>query len=754
MPFGKELSHLIEEQINKAVEQINATGGSTGISSGSGADNARIALLEANLQRLAEQFTSFVGSQKQSKRNSVEYGLNVIALHDLNLAVTAGRAIFAGSDEPLDMPYTYLQLAAAGAERQIRYIYVDNTGVVLESATDPTNIGADYLPLAMVDMWSGVSEITQDKIKDLRPRAGGDNESGSEENYQLSGNATLYSPDTGNDSFLVSATESAGLQVNVSSGRALVAGEILNAQGGLLDLTLHRQVDREFLAFSDGVTTTFSLYHKAVTNVVVHVNDAPAAVTVDADNGSIIFATAPAAEAKIEASYTFGGNYLLLFLVEKALTNDGKSFGVINWKAGSNRSPGDPPALASSQHAIAKVDMSGAISVITNDIIDNSYEVSNLTQYDLQYGEKLEASSLRDGVITGQKVAAATITGEHILAGSIESANLKTGAITADKITAGAIRAEHLAANAIKTDTIEAGAITADKFESAIWGDLSQSMRFVKTILGGDQAWKHVFSQTDLDVGVKNQVTVSSEYYPSLRLDTQRKWDAGTNWDTGTWDIPVYTTGFWESASLDYGARTNLQAEFWAIPVIADPAVSITVKAKYSDDNATYTDYETLRKGDGLGYYYWTGSLRQFRYFKIRVEFTTTNTSKYVLLGYPEARASNCQIGTEDLSDGTVTAVKLANSAVTAAKMAAGALGNNIAILTGSVVNRGTIPLPAGYTQDQCKWLVSFREMYFSGEVNGDDSEYCYADANRVVSVYGSEQRAGFVANYLIVGVK
>lgn len=744
MPFGKELSHLIEEQINKAVEQINANGGSTGISSGSGASDARVALLEANLQRLAEQFTSFVGSQKQSKRNIVEYGLNVIALHDLNLAVTAGRAVFAGSDAPLDMPYTYLQLAAAGAERQIRYIYLNNTGIVLESATDPTNIGADYLPLAMVDMWSGVAEITQDKIKDLRPRAGGDGESGSEENYQLTGNATLYNPDTGNDSFIVSATEPAGLQVNVSSGRALVSGEILNAQGGLLDLTSHHQVNREFLAFSDGVTTTFNLYHKAVTNVVVYVNDTPAAVSVDADNGSVSFATAPAEGAKIEASYTFGGNYLLLFLVEKALTNDGQSFGVINWKAGSNRSPGDPPALASFQHAIAKVDMSGAISAITNDIIDNSYEVSNLTQYDLQYGEKLEASSLKDGVITGQKIAAATITGEHILAGSIESANLKTGAVTADKITAGAIRAEHLAANAIKADTIEAGAITADKFESATWGDLSQSMRFVKAILGGEQNWKYVLSQTDLDVGVVNQAVVSSEPYPSLRLDRQRHWDDGTNWDTGTWDLPVCTTGFWESASLDYGNSTNLQAEFWAVPVIVDAAVSITVKAKYSDDNVTFTDYETLTKGEGLGYYYWVGSLWKFRYFKIRVEFTTTDTSKYALLGYPEVRASNCQIGTEDLSDGVVTEAKIAD----------GALNSNIAILTGSIGNGGTIPLPAGYTQDQCKWIVSFREMYFAGDVNSNDSEYCFANTNRVVSVYGSEQRAGFVANYLIIGIK
>lgn len=755
MPFGKELSHLIEEQINKAVEYKNTGTDSAGAASRSGVDEGRIALLEANLQRLAEQFTAFIGAQKQSKRNIVDYGLDVIALHGLRLAVTAGRAIFTGFDEPLDLPYTYLQLTAAGAERQIRYIYLDSRGVVLESTTDPTNMGADYLPLAMVDVWSGVSELTQEKIKDLRPRAGAAEKADSGTAYQLTGNATLYSPDTGNDSFIVSAEDPAGLMVNVSSGKALVDGEILNAEGGMLDLTNHRQVVKEFIAFSDGETDTFNLYHQAVSDVVVYVDDEAAEVTVDEENGSVTFAAAPAPEARIEASYTFGGNYMLLFLVEKALTSDGSSFGVLNWRVGSNRSAAQPPDLPPYQHAIAKVDMSGAINAITDEIIDNSYEVRNLTQYDLQYGENLDGSSLKAGAITGEKIAAHTIIGDHILAGSIESANIKTGAITADKIAAGAIAANHIAANAIKADMIDAGSITADKFESITWGDLSQAMRFVKAILGGEQAWQYVFSKPDLAVGEKDQVTVSTWDFPAIRLDTQIHWDdENVTWDTGTWDIPVYASGYWESASMDYGLSASLQAEFWAVPLIDDPAVAITVKAKYSEDNANYSDYEVLERGSGMGYYYWTGTLRQFRYFKIRVEFATTDTNKYTLLAHPEARAANCQIGTEDISDTAVTAPKLAGGSVTASKMADRALDDNIAILTGSISHGGTIPLPAGYTQDQCKWMVSFYAMYFAGNVDANDSEYCYTDANRVVYVYGSEQRASFIANYLIIGVK
>jgi predicted nucleic acid-binding Zn-ribbon protein len=400
MPFGKELSHLIEEQINRSVEHNATSTSSAGNASRSGGDEGRIAQLEANLQKLGEKFSGYLSSQKNRKRNVVDYGLSVIALHELRLAVTAGRAIFIDQDEPVDMPYTYLQLTSAGTERQIRYIYLDTTGVVLESTTDPTNIGTGYIPLAMVDMWTGITEITQDKIKDIRPMIGAEeSNSKAQDNHELNGNVTLYSPDTGNDSFIVSATNPAGLTVNVTSGRALVDGEMLNAEGGRLDLTSHRNIVKEFIAFSDGTTKTFPLYHKAVSNVVIYSNDVETPVTVDAANGSITFAAAPMQDAKITASYTFSGNYMLIVLVERAQTNDGKAFGVINWKAGTNRAPSEPPDLTTYQHAIAKVDMSSSITAITNGIIDNSYEVKNLTQYDLQYGGKLDGSSLKAGAI-------------------------------------------------------------------------------------------------------------------------------------------------------------------------------------------------------------------------------------------------------------------------------------------------------------------------------------------------------------------
>ena len=90
---------------------------------------------------------------------------------------------------------------------------------------------------------------------------------------------------------------------------------------------------------------------------------------------------------------------------------------------------------------------------------------------------------------------------------------------------------------------------------------------------------------------------------------------------------------------------TNLQAEFWGQPLVQDVEVGIKVQARYSTDNQTWTSYETLSPQGTAGYLYWVGTLQSFRYFKVRVEFTTADPMKYMLLAYPELRVASCQIG-------------------------------------------------------------------------------------------------------------
>ena len=94
---------------------------------------------------------------------------------------------------------------------------------------------------------------------------------------------------------------------------------------------------------------------------------------------------------------------------------------------------------------------------------------------------------------------------------------------------------------------------------------------------------------------------------------------------------------------------------------------------------------------------------------------------------------------------------------------------NSVAVLSGSVSNGGTIPLPSGYTEAQCKWTVSLKDSNVNNNTWDVDEDvtkmhyktYCYTsgrsvtaymriwnDDNKVWSEYAA------TANYIIIGVK
>lgn len=86
----------------------------------------------------------------------------------------------------------------------------------------------------------------------------------------------------------------------------------------------------------------------------------------------------------------------------------------------------------------------------------------------------------------------------------------------------------------------------------------------------------------------------------------------------------------------------------------------------------------------------------------------------------------------------------------------------NVAVLTGTIAHGGTIPLPSGYTEAQCKWSVSTNSQVTALSTDGsDDRTYlrCFT-TGRVVSCYMStkntpeEVKESGVANYIIIGVK
>jgi|GEM_PF-4219583 len=79
---------------------------------------------------------------------------------------------------------------------------------------------------------------------------------------------------------------------------------------------------------------------------------------------------------------------------------------------------------------------------------------------------------------------------------------------------------------------------------------------------------------------------------------------------------------------------------------------------------------------------------------------------------------------------------------------------SQVAILTGTIGHGGTIPLPVGFAESQCRWTVSPRSLCDKGKLGAFE---CYADTRKVYSVeFYSDNRywRDTTANYIIIGVK
>ena len=203
-----------------------------------------------------------------------------------------------------------------------------------------------------------------------------------------------------------------------------------------------------------------------------------------------------------------------------------------------------------------------------------------------------------------------------------------------------------------------------------------------------------------------------------------------------------------QTDTLELKAGTNIQltadAENDAVTIAVTGQVTSADTASVCTGNAaTATKLQTTRTisltGDATGSVAFDGSEDA----SITVDVTTADTASEC--------TGNAATATKLKTARTINGVAFDGSAdITIVSTAS---TNTVAMLSGTVLNGGTIPLPAGYIESQCVWMVSIQRIYYSGDVNGDDSTYCYT-TGRVVTVYSSEQRADTVANYIIIGVK
>ena len=112
----------------------------------------------------------------------------------------------------------------------------------------------------------------------------------------------------------------------------------------------------------------------------------------------------------------------------------------------------------------------------------------------------------------------------------------------------------------------------------------------------------------------------------------------------------------------------------------------------------------------------------------------------------------------------------LAKKADKATTLAAYGLGDAIAVLTGTIADGGTIPLPAGFSEAQCKFMVSMAEddpIYASWDINESSINKHYYfkcfTVGRVVTAKAYHGGANYMhdgwwlpgrANYLVIAYK
>lgn len=89
-----------------------------------------------------------------------------------------------------------------------------------------------------------------------------------------------------------------------------------------------------------------------------------------------------------------------------------------------------------------------------------------------------------------------------------------------------------------------------------------------------------------------------------------------------------------------------------------------------------------------------------------------------------------------------------------------------VAVMTGTIADGGTIPLPSGFTEDQCKWIVSVRDLSgdFIGNNQGNDILYitCFTTGRvvtakftfRNATTWTNANNISHTVNYMIIGVK
>lgn len=255
--------------------------------------------------------------------------------------------------------------------------------------------------------------------------------------------------------------------------------------------------------------------------------------------------------------------------------------------------------------------------------------------------EAISQSKLQRNSIGSEQVRAREIFAHHIAVGTILSEHIAANAIVSSKIAAGTILASH----------IKAGQITADRFNSTLYGDITQAMRYVKRVLGAGYEFTDAQGSADLRAGSQNigsiaRVLPQGTFTPTLRIGMTRRWDDGSVWWDNVasfkWDIPTQLTGVWISGVQDLGSTEAGELSTLVSRTVDDDSkITITLDAIFSKDNIAWgsnencddnTWYSMQRQtvGDTWVSNY-VSLVLTYRYFKVRITLTTSDNTKRVM---------------------------------------------------------------------------------------------------------------------------
>ena len=121
---------------------------------------------------------------------------------------------------------------------------------------------------------------------------------------------------------------------------------------------------------------------------------------------------------------------------------------------------------------------------------------------------------------------------------------------------------------------------------------------------------------------------------------------------------------------------------------------------------------------------------------------------------HPASKITSGVFATSRLGTGTANSSKLLRGDRTWADFPPA--GSSVSVLSGTVAHNAVIPLPGGYTEGQCKWMVS---MYnpLAGGGNLIMGLNCSANGTRTVTSTATDSAGSnwpCSANYIIIGVK